>query len=82
MVLSLFSHIIENKIDDFDVDPAVKRTPLHVAVDESHDYFSSPDNIGEAYIVSKAREAAKHGRKDKLGLMMITQKPMILTERC
>lgn len=75
VVLSILSYIIENKIDDFDVDPAVKRTPMLVAVDEAHNYFSSPSNIREAYIVGKAREAVKQGRKDKLGLLMITQNP-------
>jgi DNA helicase HerA-like ATPase len=75
VVLSILSYIIENKIDDFDVDPAVKRTPMLVAVDEAHNYFSSPSNIREAYIVGKAREAVKQGRKDKLGLIMITQNP-------
>jgi len=46
-----------------------------VTVDEARNYFSSPDNIREAYIVGRAREAVKQGRKDKLGLMMITQNP-------
>jgi DNA helicase HerA-like ATPase len=75
VVLSILSYIIENKIDDFEIDPAVKRTPMLVTVDEAHNYFSSPDNIREAYIVGRAREAVKQGRKDKLGLMMITQNP-------
>lgn len=75
VVLSLLSYVIENKIDDFNVDPAVKRTPMLVAVDEAHNYFSSPDNIRESYIVGRAREAVKQGRKDRLGLMMITQNP-------
>jgi len=75
VVLSILAYIIENKIDDFEVDRAVKRTPLLVAVDEAHNYFSSPDNIREAYIVGRAREAVKQGRKDQLGLMMITQNP-------
>lgn len=75
VVLSILSYIIENKINDFDVDEAIKRTPMLVAVDEAHNYFSSPDNIREAYIVGRAREAVKQGRKDKLGLMMITQNP-------
>lgn len=75
VVLSLLSYIIENKIDDFNIDSDVKRTPMLVSVDEAHNYFSSPDNIRESYIVGRAREAAKQGRKDKLGLMMITQNP-------
>lgn len=75
VVLSLLAYIIENKIDDFNVDPVVKRTPMLVAVDEAHNYFSSLDNIRETYIVGRARAAVKQGRKDKLGLMMITQNP-------
>jgi DNA helicase HerA-like ATPase len=75
VVLALLSYIIENKIDDFDVDSQVKRTPMLISVDEAHNYFSEPNNIREQYIVSRARAAAKQGRKDKLGLMMVTQNP-------
>lgn len=74
-VLSILSYIIENKIDDHNVDANVKDTPMLVSVDEAHNYFSAPDNLREAYIVSRAREAVKQGRKDKLGLFMITQNP-------
>jgi DNA helicase HerA-like ATPase len=38
-------------------------------------FVSSPDNIREAYIVGRAREAVKQGLKDKLGLMMIIRNP-------
>jgi hypothetical protein len=75
VVLSILSLIIENKIDDHNVDAHIKDTPMLVAVDEAHNYFSPPDSLREAYIVSRAREAVKQGRKDKLGLMMITQNP-------
>lgn len=75
VVLALLSYIIANKIDDFDVDQNVNRTPMLVAVDEAHNYFSEPHNIREQYIVGRARAAAKQGRKDKLGLMMVTQNP-------
>jgi hypothetical protein len=75
VVLAVLSYIIENKIDDVDPDEHIKHTPLLVAVDEAHTYLSSPDNIREEYIVGRAREAAKQGRKDQLGLMMITQNP-------
>jgi DNA helicase HerA-like ATPase len=75
VVLSILSLVIENKIDDHNVDTHIKDTPMLVAVDEAHNYFSSPDSLREAYIVSRAREAVKQGRKDKLGLMMITQNP-------
>jgi DNA helicase HerA-like ATPase len=75
VVLSLLSLVIENKIDDHNVDTAIKDTPLLVAVDEAHNYFSSPETTRERYIVHRAREAVKQGRKDKLGLALITQNP-------
>jgi DNA helicase HerA-like ATPase len=74
-VLSILSYIIDNKIDDYDVDPNVKDTPLLVAVDEAHNYVSDPSTLREQYIVNRARDAVKQGRKDKLGLFMITQNP-------
>ena len=74
-VLSILSYIIDNKIDDYDVDPNVKDTPLLVAVDEAHNYVSDPGTLREQYIVNRARDAVKQGRKDKLGLFMITQNP-------
>ena len=74
-VLSILSYIIDNKIDDYNVDPNVKDTPLLVAVDEAHNYVSDPNTLREKYIVNRARDAVKQGRKDKLGLFMITQNP-------
>lgn len=74
-VLSILSYIIDNKIDDYNVDPNVKDTPLLVAVDEAHNYVSDPTTLREQYIVNRARDAVKQGRKDKLGLFMITQNP-------
>jgi len=74
-VLSLLSYIIENKIDDYQVDPAVRNTPLLVAVDEAHNYFASADSLREEYILRRARVAVKQGRKYKLGLCLITQNP-------
>lgn len=75
IVLSILSYIIENKIDDHHVVDQIKNTPMLVAIDEAHNYFSDPDSVREQYIVRRAREAVKQGRKDKLGLMLITQNP-------
>ncbi|QLH85063.1 ATP-binding protein [Halosimplex pelagicum] len=74
-VLSILSYIIENKIDDYQVDSAVRNTPMLVAVDEAHNYFASADSLREEYILRRARVAVKQGRKYKLGLCLITQNP-------
>jgi DNA helicase HerA-like ATPase len=74
-VLSVLSYIIENKIDDYQVDAAVRNTPMLVAIDEAHNYFATADDLREAYILRRARVAVKQGRKYKLGLCLITQNP-------
>lgn len=75
VVLSILSYIIENKLTDYNVDSAVKHTPLLVALDEAHKYLSAPTTRREEYIVGKARQAVKQGRKEQLGLFAVTQNP-------
>ena len=74
-VLSMLSYVIENKISDHAVDAHIKDTPMLVSIDEAHNYLSGADTLRGRYIIRRAREAAKQGRKDKLGLLMITQNP-------
>jgi DNA helicase HerA-like ATPase len=77
VVLSVLSYIIENKLKSDGTDPNVSETPLMVGVDEAHNYLSSPssDDVRGQYIVRQARDAVRQGRKDQLGMMMITQNP-------
>ncbi|PSP89659.1 ATP-binding protein [Halobacteriales archaeon QS_4_69_34] len=75
VVLSILSYVIENNVSDHDVDPHLKDTPMLVAVDEAHNYLAGAETLRGEYIVGRAREAAKQGRKDQLGLMLITQNP-------
>jgi DNA helicase HerA-like ATPase len=77
VVLSILSFVIENKLKSYDVDANVSETPLLVGVDEAHNYLSTPgaDDIRGQNIVRQARDAVRQGRKDQLGLMMITQNP-------
>lgn len=77
VVLSVLSFIIENKLKNNDADPNVSDTPLMVAVDEAHNYLSTPgaEDLRGKRIVRQARDAVRQGRKDQLGMMMITQNP-------
>jgi hypothetical protein len=77
VVLSVLSFIIENKLKNNNADPNVSETPLMVGVDEAHNYLSTPDadDLRGKKIVRQARDAVRQGRKDQLGLMMITQNP-------
>jgi DNA helicase HerA-like ATPase len=77
VVLSVLSYIIENKLKNNTADANVSETPLLVGIDEAHNYLSSPssDDVRGQYIVGQARDAVRQGRKDQLGMMMITQNP-------
>ena len=75
VLLTLMTHIVENKIDTGVEHPQIKGTPLLLCVDEAHEYLSSTDRPREQYLVQNFRQAAKRGRKDKLGLYMVTQNP-------
>jgi DNA helicase HerA-like ATPase len=77
VVLSLLSYIIENKLKNNEADPNVSETPLLLGVDEAHNYLSTPgaDDLRGKKIVQQARDAVRQGRKDQLGMMMITQNP-------
>lgn len=74
-VLSILSYVIDNKIQDFRVDPEVRNTPILLAVDEAHSYLSSPDTTQEEYVVERAHRTVKQGRKYQLGLCLVTQNP-------
>jgi len=74
-VLSILSYVIDNKIQDYRVDSAVRDTPILLAVDEAHNYVSSPETIREEYVVERARRTVKQGRKYRLGLCLVTQNP-------
>ena len=77
VVLSVLSYIIENKLKNNNADPNVSDTPLLLGIDEAHNYLSTPgaDDLRGKKIVRQARDAVRQGRKDQLGMMMITQNP-------
>ena len=74
VIMSILSLIVENKIGSGNVEE-IRETPLILCMDEAHNYLSDFDTVRGRYIVNKFRDAAKQGRKYKLGLMMITQNP-------
>jgi DNA helicase HerA-like ATPase len=80
VVMSLLAYIVENKLKTFNVSEPVKYTPILLCVDEAHNYLSSRENAQEAYIISKFVNAAKQGRKERLGLYMVTQNPVDIDE--
>lgn len=78
ITLTLMTIIVDNKLSSKLNTPgetAVKETPIILALDEAHRYLASTSGEHSRRIVSKFAEAARQGRKEGLGLFLITQDP-------
>jgi len=74
IVLTLMTLVVDNKLSTSG-DVAVKDTPIILALDEAHRYLSKASGEHSKKIVSKFADAARQGRKEGLGLFLITQDP-------
>ncbi|MDV0445156.1 hypothetical protein MmiAt1_07130 [Methanimicrococcus sp. At1] len=74
IVLTMMTVIVDNKLNTSG-DEDVKNTPIILVLDEAHRYLSNSAGTLSGKIISKFAEAAKQGRKEGLGLFLITQDP-------
>ncbi|MFA9501851.1 ATP-binding protein [Natrinema sp. H-ect1] len=75
VVLAVSSLLIDQKLsNDPDYD-RIKETPLLLGMDEAHNFLTDADSVQAGKVISKFTEAAKQGRKERLGLFLITQDP-------
>jgi len=58
----------------------VARYPVILAVDEAHSYLTNAQTQQDRIIAEKFVTAAKQGRKNRLGLVLITQNPQDVSE--
>ncbi|MDZ7689226.1 MAG: ATP-binding protein [Halobacteriales archaeon] len=74
VVLALASLLVDNKLSTGGYDN-IKDTPLVLALDEAHNFLADTDTAQGRVIKGKFGEAAKQGRKERLGLFLVTQDP-------
>ena len=74
IVLTMMTVIVDNKLSTSG-NETVKNTPIILVLDEAHRYLSNSSGTMSGKIISKFSEAAKQGRKEGLGLFLITQDP-------
>jgi DNA helicase HerA-like ATPase len=74
IVLTIMSLIVDNKLSTSGTD-AIKETPIILALDEAHRYLSRASGEHARLIISRFADAARQGRKEGLGLFLITQDP-------
>ena len=80
VVLAVAGLLIDDKLSNDPTSDRVKETPLLVGMDEAHNFLADADNVQAQKVVQKFTEAAKQGRKERLGLFLITQDPQDVAE--
>ncbi|WP_254767013.1 ATP-binding protein [Salinilacihabitans rarus] len=75
VVLALSSLLIDQKLSNDPDYERIEETPLVLGMDEAHNFLSEADSVQAGKVIRKFTEAAKQGRKERLGLFLITQDP-------
>ncbi|ADD05842.1 arNOG05179 family protein (DUF87-related AAA-type ATPase) [Natrialba magadii ATCC 43099] len=75
IVLALSSLLIDQKLSNDPTYDRIKETPLVLGMDEAHNFLTDADSVQAGKVITKFTEAAKQGRKERLGLFLITQDP-------
>lgn len=79
ITLTLMTIVVDNKLNTSG-DARVKETPIILVLDEAHRYLSNGSGEHSKRIISKFADAARQGRKEGLGLFLITQDPQDIDE--
>ena len=80
VVLAVASLLVDEKLSNDPSYDRIKRTPLVVGMDEAHNFLSDADSVQARKVVRTFTEAAKQGRKERLGLFLITQDPQDIAD--
>jgi len=80
IVLALSSLLVDEKLSNDPTYERIKETPLIVGMDEAHNFLTDADTVQAQRVIGKFTEAAKQGRKERLGLFLITQDPQDIAD--
>ncbi|WP_254535559.1 ATP-binding protein [Halomarina litorea] len=80
VVLAASSLLIDQKLSNDPRYDRIKDTPLVVGMDEAHNFLTDAESVQARKVISKFTEAAKQGRKERLGLFLITQDPQDIAD--
>ncbi len=80
VVLALASLLVDEKLSNDPTYDRIKDTPLIVGMDEAHNFLTDADTVQAQKVIGKFTDAAKQGRKERLGLFLITQDPQDIAD--
>lgn len=80
VVLAVASLLVDEKLSNDPTHARIKETPLVVGMDEAHKFLTDAGSVQARRVIGKLAEAAKQGRKERLGLFLITQDPQDIAD--
>ena len=80
VVLAVASLLVDQKLSNDPTYDRIEETPLILGMDEAHNFLSDADSVQARKVIGKFAEAAKQGRKERLGLFLITQDPQDIAD--
>ena len=79
-VLAVSAYLIDDKLSNTPDSDRIKETPVVLGMDEAHNFLTDADTVQARKVIQKFTEAAKQGRKERLGLFLITQDPQDIAD--
>ncbi|MFW6321620.1 MAG: ATP-binding protein [Halohasta sp.] len=79
-VLAVSAYLIDDKLSNTPDSDRIKETPVVLGMDEAHNFLAEADTVQARKVIQKFTEAAKQGRKERLGLFLITQDPQDIAD--
>jgi DNA helicase HerA-like ATPase len=80
VVLALASLLVDQKLSNDPTYERIEETPLIVGMDEAHNFLTDADTVQARQVIGKFTDAAKQGRKERLGLFLVTQDPQDIAD--
>lgn len=80
VVLALASLLVDQKLSNDPEFDRIKETPMVLGMDEAHNFLTGAESAQARKVIGKFAEAAKQGRKERLGLFLITQDPQDIAD--
>jgi len=80
IVLALASLLVDETLSNDPTYERIAETPLIVGMDEAHNFLTDAESVQARKVIGKFTDAAKQGRKERLGLFLVTQDPQDVAE--
>jgi len=80
VVLALASLLVDETLSNDPTYERIAETPLIVGMDEAHNFLTDAESVQARKVIGKFTDAAKQGRKERLGLFLVTQDPQDVAE--